>query len=93
LPTKSVALEEGTALAAICGTTSLRVNSLHRQAVDRTGRGLRVVGRDRDGIVQAVEGATGKPLMGVQWHPEYLLYLPAQFSLFRWISVQAQNRL
>ena len=22
---------------------------------------------------------------GVQWHPEYLIHLPAQFALFRWL--------
>jgi putative glutamine amidotransferase len=26
----------------------------------------------------------------VQWHPEYLLYLPAQFRLFRWLLRRAR---
>lgn len=92
LPTKRVVVADGSRLAAICGTTRLRVNSLHHQAVRRTGRGLRVVARDRDDIVQAVEAEErGRAVVGVQWHPEYLFYLPAQFALFRWL-VRAAGR-
>lgn len=83
LPTKQVHLEAGSELAAVCGKTRLRVNSLHHQAIDRPGTGLVVVGRDLDGIVQAVESDQGRPVYGVQWHPEYLSYLPAQLRLFR----------
>lgn len=83
LPTKQARLDEGSQLAAVCGKTQLRVNSLHHQAIDRPGTGLTVVGRDLDGIVQAVESDRGRTLYGVQWHPEYLFYLPAQLRLFR----------
>lgn len=85
LPTKQVRVEPESRLAAICGKTRIRVNSLHHQAIRDAGAGLRVVGRDLDGIVQAVESAAGRPVIGVQWHPEYLFYLPVQFALFRWL--------
>jgi putative glutamine amidotransferase len=64
------------------------VNSLHRQAIDQHAAGLQIVGRDLDGIVQAVQSADGRPVIGVQWHPEYLFYLPAQLALFRWLVRQ-----
>jgi putative glutamine amidotransferase len=44
-----------------------------------------VVGRDLDQITQAVECTTERRIIGVQWHPEYLFYLPSQFALFRWL--------
>lgn len=48
------------------------VNSIHHQAVDRLGDGLRVTARSSgDGTVEAVEHET-LPIMGVQWHPECL---------------------
>ncbi|MDX1697747.1 MAG: gamma-glutamyl-gamma-aminobutyrate hydrolase family protein [Thiohalobacterales bacterium] len=85
MPTKQVRLESDSQLAGICGKTSLRVNSLHHQAIRDPGDGLRVVGRDLDGITQAVESTRGQPILGVQWHPEYLTYLPSQYALFRWL--------
>jgi putative glutamine amidotransferase len=85
LPTKQVRLEPDSKLASICGKEHLRVNSLHHQAIKEPGRGLRVVGRDLDNITQAVESTVSSPVIGVQWHPEYLFYLPSQFALFRWL--------
>lgn len=85
LPTKQVALLKTSLIAGICGKDRLRVNSLHNQAIDKTGKGLRIVGKDLDGIVQAVESAGDQRLLGVQWHPEYLFYLPSQLALFRWL--------
>ena len=89
LPTKQVALQPGSRLAAICGKSRLRVNSLHHQAISEAGTELAVVGRDLDLIVQAVEAVDGRDLLGVQWHPEYLFYLPSELALFRWLTRQA----
>lgn len=85
LPTKQVLLAADSRLAALTRRRRLRVNSLHHQAIAAPGRGLRVVGHDLDGLVQAVEATDQRPLLGVQWHPEYLFYLPAQLALFRWL--------
>ena len=67
----------------------LRVNSLHHQAIREPGTNLRVVGQDLDRFVQAVEGTPQCRIVGVQWHPEYLFYLPSQFRLFRWLVSKA----
>lgn len=85
LPTKQVFVEPGALLEQVSGRRKLRVNSLHHQAINRVGRGLRVVGRDLDKFVQAVEGTGDQPILGVQWHPEYLFYLPSHLALFRWL--------
>jgi len=90
LPTKQVRLAPGSRVAAVCGRERLRVNSLHHQAIDRAGTGVRVVGWDLDDITQAVECAAGRSIIGVQWHPEYLFYLPAQLALFRWLLRRAE---
>lgn len=92
LPTKQVRLVPGSTTARTCGRNKLRVNSLHHQAIREPGRGLSVVGTDLDDIVQAVECEGNHRVIGVQWHPEYLFYLPSQLSLFRWLTGQAKAR-
>ncbi len=46
------------------------VNSYHHQAVERLGTGLVVGARADDGVVEALE-LPGRPVLGVQWHPEW----------------------
>lgn len=90
LPTKQVSLVRDSSVARLCGKTRIRVNSLHHQAVKDTGQGITIVGRDLDEIVQALECSAGRKIIGVQWHPEYLFYLPSQFALFRWLSTRIE---
>jgi putative glutamine amidotransferase len=89
LPTKQVSLDPDSMLASICEKVRLRVNSLHHQAIKDPGKDIRIVGKDLDGITQAVEHSAESPIIGVQWHPEYLFYLPSQFALFRWLVSRA----
>jgi len=90
MPTKQVFVEPESVLARISRRRKLRVNSLHHQAIRKPGKGLRVVGHDLDRIAQAVESDSKRRIIGVQWHPEYLFYLPAQFALFRWLLARAE---
>ncbi|MBS1869912.1 MAG: sigma-70 family RNA polymerase sigma factor [Actinobacteria bacterium] len=46
------------------------VPSLHHQAIDRLGAGLRVTARSADGIVEGVEDPRHPFAVGVQWHAE-----------------------
>ena len=92
LPTKQVFVEPNSNLAAVCGKTKLRVNSLHHQAVERPGESMTPVAHDLDQIIQAIESDAKVPLIGVQWHPEYLFYLPSQLRLFKCLVKQAGSR-
>ncbi|NGX16340.1 gamma-glutamyl-gamma-aminobutyrate hydrolase family protein [Wenzhouxiangella sp. XN24] len=91
LPLKTLCVEDGTKLAGILGRAELKINSLHNQSIDRVGEGLRVCGRDIDEIVQAVENPERRFLMGVQWHPEFLIYLSRQRRLFRTLVAAARD--
>lgn len=92
LPTKQVALLSDSRIASIVGKNRLRVNSLHHQAIDRVADALRPVGRDLDRFIQAVESVDEPFLIGTQWHPEYLFYLPSEFRLFRALVAAAADR-
>ena len=63
-------------------TAAARVNSFHHQAVDRLGRGLRIVARAPDGVVEGIEAPDRGYILGVQWHAECLAERPEQAALF-----------
>lgn len=91
LPLKTLCIRPQTWLAAFMRSQTARINSLHNQAIKETGAGFQVSGTDLDGIVQAIEDPDYNFLIGVQWHPEFLLLLKRQRRLFKAL-VQACQR-
>lgn len=91
---QAVQLAEGCGLAQLFGTTSLKVNSLHHQAVLTAAPGLRPVAWSDDGVIEAVEAEDSSwPLLAVQWHPENLVDTePAARTLFDQLIVAASAR-
>ena len=69
----AIDIEPASRLARILKTTSIKVNSLHHQAVDRLGAGLIATAWAPDGIIEALELAdpsAERYLIGMQCHPE-----------------------
>ncbi|MCW0216653.1 MAG: gamma-glutamyl-gamma-aminobutyrate hydrolase family protein [Pseudonocardia sp.] len=64
-----VRTERDTLVRSLVGEDT-RVRCHHHQAVDRLGEGLRVAARAEDDVVEAVELAGRRFVVGVQWHPE-----------------------
>lgn len=83
LPVKRVTFAPETRLKTIFELDTLRVNSLHRHAVDKVGRGLKIAGTDEYGVTQAIEDENALFRIGVQWHPEFLIYRRSHRRLFR----------
>ncbi|HYH39059.1 MAG TPA: type 1 glutamine amidotransferase [Azospirillum sp.] len=92
LPRKRVTIVPDSGLYRILGLSECRVNALHHQAVNRLGEGIRVVARERSGVVQGIEAEGQRFLVGVQWHPEYLIADPRQQNLFRTLVEAAKGR-
>jgi putative glutamine amidotransferase len=46
------------------------VNSRHHQAPNTVGEGLVASATAPDGVIEALEDATRRFCLGVQWHPE-----------------------
>ncbi len=82
LPKKPVLIEPASRLRAVLRVDECRVNALHHQSVDRLGQGVSVAAKDCFGIVQGVEVADHPFLLGVQWHPEFLVLDRDQQRLF-----------
>lgn len=71
---QALRFDESSHMASLFGTSELKVNSLHHQAVAEPAPGLRPVAWSEDGVVEAVEPEDQQwPMRGVQWHPEHLV--------------------
>ena len=91
-PQKLVHLEPDSKLARVMGCTRCRVNSLHRQAIREAGEEIRIVARESNGVIQAIEHCGDAWVLGVQWHPEYLPQRRAQQMLFRQLIANGRGR-
>lgn len=79
-----VRVEPGSRLAAALGVTGCRVNSRHHQAVLEAAPGMAVTARAPDGVIEGIEAAGQRFVVGVQWHPENLApESPVMLGLFR----------
>lgn len=90
LPRKEIWIDDNTRLSRIAGLQPMTVNSLHSQAVDKVGKGLRVAARDTGGMIQAIESIQEPFALGVQWHPEHLFYARRQRRIFRSLVMAAR---
>ncbi|NPV30347.1 MAG: gamma-glutamyl-gamma-aminobutyrate hydrolase family protein [Firmicutes bacterium] len=83
-PTHKIRVLENSRLARVLGTTELRVNSLHHQAVKDVAPGVQAVAWAEDGVIEGIEAPDYSFLVGVQWHPEALRETDkASAALFR----------
>lgn len=87
-PTHSISISEDSILYKVYGDSHIFVNSFHHQAVSNTGKRFRVTATAPDGIIEAMESSEHKPIMGVQWHPEWLE--EEGLKLFCWLVEQGE---
>jgi len=82
LPLQTVQLVQDSRIGRLMHSTLIGANRIHSQAIKQLGRNLRVTALDNDLFVQAIENTGQQWLMGVQWHPEYLLYHTGHRRIF-----------
>ncbi len=71
-PVHEVMFTEGGFLERITGQRSAKVNSVHKQGIQRLGHGLIVEAVTEDGLVEALRVVDASAFaLAVQWHPEY----------------------
>jgi putative glutamine amidotransferase len=84
-----VKVVEGTILADAVVKRQVTVNTRHKQAVARLGRGLRVNANATDGIIEGIEDPTMPLFLGVQWHAENLTDMPEHLAIFKLLVEKA----
>lgn len=77
-------------LAGIVGCAPLATSSIHHQGVKRLGPGLVADAIGPDGLVEAVEVPDRTFMLGVQWHPEFILDDAAMRNFFTMLVNQAR---
>jgi putative glutamine amidotransferase len=80
-------------LHKMTGDTELMVNSIHSQSIDKVGEGLVVTSREPNGIVQSIEKPGHIFYMGVQFHPERLIYKRVFRRLFKTFINAAKTKM
>ncbi len=87
-----VQIKEGSLLATALGKNNIKVNSLHHQVIKKVGKGLKVVARAEDSVIEALECSQYKFLLGVQWHPEMMFQKSKeQLELFKFFIQQVKK--
>jgi putative glutamine amidotransferase len=90
----AIAITPGSRLAFIYGDGEVIVNSEHRRAVQRAGKGLAITARALDGVVEGIESEKGNWFgVGVQWHPASSTASGLDIQLFRGLVDASKERL
>lgn len=71
-PSHTVTVAPGSLLFELAQSDTIKVNSMHHQAVRRVAPGLTATGHAPNGLIECVEKPDYPFFIGVQWHPEYL---------------------
>ncbi|MBO5339648.1 MAG: gamma-glutamyl-gamma-aminobutyrate hydrolase family protein [Oscillospiraceae bacterium] len=91
-----VRAQESSLLHALYGPL-FHVNSAHHQAVDVPGSGAVITARSEGGVAEALE-LPGRPVLGVQFHPERMTGAHLRpdcvdgAPLFAWFLAQCSNK-
>ena len=85
-----VTFDDGSLFSGLYGS-SIQVNSLHHQSIDKLGKGFLATGVSNDQGIEAIEHVE-RPIIAVQWHPEMLDTRDSD-PLFQWLVQRSSERL
>ncbi len=80
---KTINIKESTLLNKITERIELEVNSIHKQAISDLGDGLEINAQENNGVIQAIAHTSHPFFLGVQFHPEFLIYQEVFRDIFK----------
>lgn len=80
---KAIRVNSDSLIYKALGKEVIEVNSMHSQSIAELGAGVRVTSKENNGIVQSIELSGDHYVVGVQFHPEFLIYRREIRALFR----------
>ena len=94
IPSHDVDLVRGSRIERIMGSSRVRTNSFHHQAVRSAAPGWTVTGYAADDrCIEAMELSGERFVLCVQWHPEGLVKNDEEQAIFRALVSAAKERL
>ena len=90
---KSIEIEDGCLLHRITKRKNLMVNSIHKQAVAKLGDGLVINAKEDNGVIQAIAHDAHSFFLGIQFHPEFLIYRKTVRLIFDAFIDAAKSRI
>lgn len=92
-PKKRITIEECSKVERLLQTDICNVNGLHMQAIDKPGEGIKKSASElHTDIWQALEHTDYPFVIGVQWHPEYLVQIARQRNIFKELVREAKRK-
>lgn len=88
---KLISTKTGSLIRVALKRNNAEVNSLHKQAVKRVGDGLIATACEKNGVIQSIEDPARKFVLGVQFHPEFMLHRSMFRRVFALLVEAAQN--
>jgi len=86
-----VKLDTTSQLGKAIGNPNPSVNTYHKQAVNKLGKGLRVIATAPDGVIEAFEDPSFPLFAAVQWHPERLIDEAEHLAPFKLLVQKSQE--
>lgn len=87
------AVDQHSLLSKILGAGAAKGASYHHQANGRLGKNLVVSAKSSDGTIEAIEDATGRWIVGIQWHPERTPTEPSSVRIFERFVIECASYL
>ncbi|GAB3790344.1 gamma-glutamyl-gamma-aminobutyrate hydrolase family protein [Virgibacillus kimchii] len=82
-PSHKIFVEPETILSHAVQSEEVEVNSFHSQAIDKVGRGLKITSYSKDTVVESIEGTSSHFIMGLQFHPEFMVESEKMCNIYR----------
>lgn len=86
-----VLLEKDSAIARTMGADTVQSNTSHKQAIREVGKGLQVIAKAPDGVIEGIEDPSFPLWLGVQWHPERQHSEKEHLALFQLLVERASS--
>lgn len=86
-----VTLEGDSRIGRAIGKPEISVNTYHKQSVAKLGRGLRVIAKAPDGVVEGFEDPSYPLFAAVQWHPERMVDESEHLALFKLLVEESRK--